>query len=217
MASRTPKKLFWNRGDGTFEERAYVEGFDTRDDTRGLAYADLDGDGAPEVVVSCFRGPVLLYANRWGADGGGRVVLRLSTPAGFNRDALGTVVRLCAGGRVQLREVRAGSSYLSQSSHDLLFGLGQNAKADRIEIRWPDGKTRHARDVPAGTRVTLVEGRDERREICLEDEVGRRESSSTARGARSRPDAAEKSFPYRRLISSRRIGSPISDPGALRP
>ncbi len=165
MASRTPKKLFWNRGDGTFEERAYVEGFDTRDDTRGLAYADLDGDGAPEVVVSCFRGPVLLYANRWGADGGGRVVLHLSTPVGFNRDALGTVVRLWAGGKVQLREVRAGSSYLSQSSHDLLFGIGQNAKADRVEIRWPDGKTESLHDVAAGTKVTLVEGMEERRDL----------------------------------------------------
>ncbi len=164
MASRTPKKLFWNRGDGTFEERAYVEGFDTRDDTRGLAYADLDGDGAPEVVVSCFRGPLLLYANRWGADGGGRLVLSLSTPSGFNRDALGAVVRLWAGGRVQLREVRAGSSYLSQSSHDLLFGLGANAKADRIEIRWPDGRRDTLTDVPAGTRVKLVEGREEERD-----------------------------------------------------
>jgi hypothetical protein len=163
MASRTPKKLFWNRGDGTFEERAYVEGFDTRDDTRGLAYADLDGDGAPEVVVSCFRGPVLVYANRWKGDGGGRLVLRLSAASGFNRDALGAVVRLWAGGKVQLREVRAGSSYLSQSSHDLLFGLGASAKADRIEIRWPDGKRDTLRDVPAGTLVTLAEGGEEKR------------------------------------------------------
>ena len=66
---------------------------------------------------------------------------------------------------VQLREVRAGSSYLSQSSHDLLFGLGANAKADRIEIRWPDGKTDTLRDVAAGTRVTLVEGREEKRDL----------------------------------------------------
>ena len=165
MASRTPKKLFWNRGDGTFEERAYVEGLDTRDDTRGLAYADLDGDGAPELVLSCFRGPVLLYANRWKGDGGGRLVLRLSTPSGFNRDALGAVVRLWAGGRIQLREVRAGSSYLSQSSHALLFGLGANEKADRIEIRWPDGKRQELRDVPAGSLVMLAEGREEKREL----------------------------------------------------
>ncbi len=163
MASHTPKKLFWNRGDGTFEERSWIEGFDTREDTRGLAYADLDGDGAPEVVVSCFRGPLLVYANRWGADGGGRVALRLSTPSGFNRDALGAVVRLYAGGRVQLREVRAGSSLMSQSSHDLLFGLGANAKADRVEIRWPDGRRDTLTDVPAGSLVTMEEGKKEKR------------------------------------------------------
>ena len=165
MASRTPKKLFWNRGDGTFEERAYVEGFDTRDDTRGLAYADLDGDGAPEIVVACFRGPLLVYANRWGADGGARVVVRLSAPSGFNRDALGAVVRLYAGGKVQLREVRAGSSFLSQSSHDLLFGLGAAERADRIEIRWPDGRRDTLKDVPAGTLVTLEEGGEEKRDF----------------------------------------------------
>ncbi len=165
MASRTPKKLFWNRGDGTFEERAYLEGFDTREDTRGLAYADLDGDGAPEVVLACFRGPLLVYANRWGEDGGGRIVLSLHEAQGFNRDAIGAVVRLYTGGKVQLREVRAGSSYLSQSSHDLLFGLGDSAKADRVEIRWPDGTRETLRDVPAGTKVTLVKGRGEKREF----------------------------------------------------
>ncbi len=163
MASRTPKKLFWNRGDGTFEERAFVEGFDTLEDTRGLAYADLDGDGAPEVVLSCFRGPLHLYRNAWGA-GGGRVVLRLSADRGFNRDALGAVARLRVNGKVQLREVRAGSSFLSQSSHDLLFGLG-GAKAADIEVRWPDGSRQELRDVPAGTLVTLVEGRKEKRDL----------------------------------------------------
>ena len=144
---------------------SFVEGFDTREDTRGLAYADLDGDGAPEVVVASFRGPLLVYANRWREQGGGRLVLRLSTPSGFNRDALGAVVRLYAGGGIQLREVRAGSSFMSQSSHDLLFGLGASAKADRIEIRWPDGRRDTLVDVPAGTRVTLVEGREEKRDL----------------------------------------------------
>jgi hypothetical protein len=150
--------------DGTFEERAFVEGFDTLEDTRGLAYADLDGDGAPEVVLSSFRGPLHLYRNAWG-EGGGRVVLRLSADHGMNRDALGAVARLHANGKVQLREVRAGSSYLSQSSHDLLFGLGGAKAADVIEVRWPDGSRDTLHDVPAGTLVTWIQGREPKRDL----------------------------------------------------
>ena len=159
MASKTVKKLFRNRGDGTFEDRAFVEGFDTLRDTRGLAYGDLDGDGAPEVVVSVFRGPLLLYHNGWGTASGGRLRLLLSQPDGRNRDALGAVVRVTAGGRRQMREVRAGSSFLSQSSRELLFGLGEAKEATRIEVRWPDGSVQTAEHVAAGSRVRWTKGK----------------------------------------------------------
>ncbi len=160
MASRTPKRLFWNRGDGTFEDRAFVSGFDTTEDARGLAFGDLDGDGAPELVVACFRGPLLVYGNGWTEErgGGGRIGVLLSRRNGFNRDALGAVVRLTVGGRVQLREARAGSSYLSQSSRELLFGTGASRAAERLEVRWPGGRRDVLADVPAGSRVLWVEG-----------------------------------------------------------
>jgi hypothetical protein len=82
----------------------------------------------------------------------------------MNRDALGAVVRLRVNGKVQLREVRAGSSYLSQSSHDLLFGLGGAKAADVIEVRWPDGSKGDLRDVPAGSLVTWVQGREPKKD-----------------------------------------------------
>ena len=160
MASRTAKHLFRNLGDGRFEDVAFLEGFDTRDDTRGLAIADLDGDAAPDIVVATFRGPLLAYRNGWTASR--RLALRLEAPAGHNRDAVGAVVRLSAGGRTQIREVRAGSSFLSCSAKELYFGLGNAPKADRIEVRWPDGRRETRTDVPAG-RLVWREGESTRR------------------------------------------------------
>ncbi|MGH9443734.1 MAG: CRTAC1 family protein [Thermoanaerobaculia bacterium] len=151
MASRTAKHLYRNLGNGKFEEDAWVEGLDTRDDTRGLAYGDLDGDGAPDVVLATFRGPLLVYRNGWTA--ARRLTLRLESPLGHNRDAVGAVVRLSAGGRTQIREVRAGSSFLSCSAKELYFGLGGAEKADSIEVRWPDGKREKRSNVPTGRLV----------------------------------------------------------------
>jgi hypothetical protein len=156
MGSRTAKHLYANLGDGRFEERAYLEGFDTRDDARGLAVGDLDGDGAPDIVVGVFHGPLLVYHNGWTQ--ARRITLRLRGSQPHNRDAVGAVVRLTAGGQTQVREVRAGSSYLSQSAMELYFGLGGASRAEEIEVRWPDGRREARRDVSAGSRLAWAEG-----------------------------------------------------------
>jgi len=151
MASRCAKHFYRNLGGGRFEDDAWIEGFDTRADTRGLAFGDLDGDGAPDLVLSTFRGPVLVYRNGWTQ--ARRVTLRLVSRSPGNRDAIGAVVRLAAGGTAQLREVRAGSSYLSCSAKELYFGLGGAPEADTIEVRWPDGLRETRRNVPPGLVV----------------------------------------------------------------
>jgi hypothetical protein len=151
MASRTAKHLYRNLGNGKFEEDAYLEGFDTRADTRGLAYGDLDGDGAPEIILSTFRGPILVYRNGW--KDARRITLRLISRTPHNREAIGAVVTLSSAGLTQLREVRAGSSYLSCSAKDLYFGIGASAEADSIDVRWPDGVREVRHHVPAGLIV----------------------------------------------------------------
>jgi hypothetical protein len=58
-----------------------------------------------------------------------------------------------------LREVRAGSSYLSQNDLRLHFGLGAAAQAERVEVLWPSGRTETLRAVPAGQIITIAEGK----------------------------------------------------------
>ncbi|HET9793797.1 MAG TPA: CRTAC1 family protein [Thermoanaerobaculia bacterium] len=151
MASHSRKHLYRNLGGGRFEDDAWLEGFDTRADTRGLAFGDLDGDGAPDIALSTFRGPVLVYRNGWTTPR--RLTLRLVGKSPGNRDAIGAVVRLSSGGMAQIREVRAGSSYLSCSAKELYFGLGTAAAAETIEVRWPDGSREVRRNVAPGLLV----------------------------------------------------------------
>lgn len=56
-----------------------------------------------------------------------------------NRDAIGARVRVTAGEWSQVRMVRSGSSYVSQSELVLTFGLGRRDGPDTVEISWPDG------------------------------------------------------------------------------
>ncbi|OGG50098.1 MAG: hypothetical protein A3F84_02620 [Candidatus Handelsmanbacteria bacterium RIFCSPLOWO2_12_FULL_64_10] len=74
-----------------------------------------------------------------------------------NRSAIGARVRVTSGGLTQVREVKSGTSYLSQGDLRLHFGLGQNRRADLVEVRWPSGAVRRLRDVAADQTVTLQE------------------------------------------------------------
>jgi hypothetical protein len=76
-----------------------------------------------------------------------------------SRDALGAKVTLESGGLRQIREVRSGGSYLTQSDSRLLFGLGSRATADSIVIRWPSGKIQQAPPAPADRYLLVVEGK----------------------------------------------------------
>ena len=60
--------------------------------------------------------------------------------ASENRYGVGARIEVEAGGRRQIREVRAGSSYMSQSALTAHFGLGSAKHVDRLIIRWPEGE-----------------------------------------------------------------------------
>jgi hypothetical protein len=63
-----------------------------------------------------------------------------------------------SGGRKQIDEVMSGSSFYSQNSFTLHFGLGASAKAERVVVRWPGGKTEIWQGLAAGQKCVLTEG-----------------------------------------------------------
>jgi len=150
--------LFHNEGGRRFREvgASAGPGLALMKVSRGLAVADIDNDGDVDLLVTNSGQTADLLRN----DGGNRQNALLVRAVGVasNRDGVGARIMLTAGGRTQVREVKAGSSYLSQNDTRLHFGLGGADRVDRLEVRWPSGRTEVLADVPVNSTVTLREG-----------------------------------------------------------
>ena len=153
-----PSHLFRNLGGGKFTEVTSQMGnvFAAPKVARAAAYADIDNDGFLDVLLTTNAGPAYLFHNEGGTNHSLRVKL-VGTKS--NRDGIGAVIRVSAGGDKQWKMLRSGSSYLAQSELVLTFGLGALTKADSVEIQWPGGQVDKLSNLNAGQAVTIEEGK----------------------------------------------------------
>ena len=153
-----PPHLFRNLGGGRFTEVTEKMGADFASPKvgRGAAYADIDNNGALDVLVTTNGGRAWLFHNEGGTNRSLRVRL-VGTKS--NRDGIGAVVRVTSGGDKQWQMLRSGSSYLSQSELVLTFGLGGATKADSVEVQWPSGQIDRLAAVAGNQTVTIEEGK----------------------------------------------------------
>ncbi len=117
--------------------------------SRSSAVFDFDNDGDLDVITNEFHdGPMVLRSNlseqlgenlNW-------VSIKLEGKKS-NRDALGAVVKVTAGGQTQTRVNDGVSGYLSHSIVPLYFGLGEAEMVEKLEIIWPSGQTSSLADL----------------------------------------------------------------------
>jgi len=150
-----PLFLFWNDGHA-FRNVASTAGdaFRRLYNARGLAVADFDGDGDPDLAFSVNRGaPVLLRNDTSLGYHALRIRLRGRPAACF-----GARVEVMVAGRAQYQWWAADVTYLGVHAPELIFGLGAHAAADSVRVRWADGTESARSQVPAG--VTEIEADD---------------------------------------------------------
>jgi hypothetical protein len=155
---REPMVLLENQRNGTFKDISKEAGpaIQTPRVSRGMAIGDLFNDGRLEAVVENLVGPPTILRPQDGANHHWIGFQLEGTKS--NRLALNARVRVISGRLVQLAEVLSGGSYLSQNDLRLHFGLGENEKADKAEVLWPDGKVEVLMNLAAGRYYYVREG-----------------------------------------------------------
>lgn len=133
----SPKSfLYKNQGNLHFKETSCEENFKINGEGRGLAVADLDNDGYPDLVVNESRRKPLIYHNKGGKNHWLKIQLQGSKS---NKDAIGAKVWVI-NSKTQVKELQSSGSFLSGSEPDFLFGLGSDEKIKQVKILWPSGE-----------------------------------------------------------------------------
>ncbi|HTX75142.1 MAG TPA: FG-GAP-like repeat-containing protein [Terracidiphilus sp.] len=162
-------RVLRNRGDGTFEDVSHVLGLDEvrLHHPRGLIAADVDGDGAADLIVTQEgAAPVLLH--NVGASRNHFVRLDLAGLAD-NKTSLGTKVEVFANGYWQKWELAGAVGYQTQSAPQILVGLGDAPGIDMLRILWPTGVLQDEIDLPPlkeGHETIAMKEADRRGSSC---------------------------------------------------
>jgi hypothetical protein len=142
FAMQDPSVLLLGQPDGTFVDVARQSGIVVMNRGRGAVLVDLNLDGRLDLVESFYGAPTRVWQNTGpvGSPGAAAhwLALRLDNGSTANADAIGAVVEVRAGGKVQGREIVIGGGHASGELGWLHVGLGSATSAE-VRVRWPDG------------------------------------------------------------------------------
>jgi enediyne biosynthesis protein E4 len=154
--NKCPRLVFRNLGNGTFEELAAEAGpaIVEAHSSRGCAFGDFDNDGDVDILIVNLNEPPSLLRNDVSRSHHWLKIKLVGTKS--NRSAIGAVVLVRYGKKVQVQTVTSQSSFYSANDPRLHFGLGAETSAD-IEIHWPAGQIQRLKAISADQLVTIEE------------------------------------------------------------
>lgn len=148
--------LYINNQDGTFTPMSFLLQGGIDFDARGVAFADYDNDGDLDL---CITGGPQTPTRLWRNDlnNGAHYLKLILVSDVLNRNGIGSIVRVTAGGMTQVKEVSGGAGRGSFNDLPLEFGLGDSVLVDVIKITWPNGHNQQLLDVKVDQTLTIRE------------------------------------------------------------
>ena len=122
-----------------------------------LAAGDIDNDGDLDLLVTNNGQTAELLRNDGGS--GNALARPAASAARAIAAAIGARVRVTTAARTQMRDVKAGSSYLGQNDLRVHVGLGKATRIDRLEVRWPNGQQEMVEGAAVNQILTVTEGK----------------------------------------------------------
>lgn len=151
-----PNYAFRNTGGLRFANEAQQWGLDTRSFSSGAGYGDLNGDGAPDLVVNNVNGEAFVYRNNARRVAAERRYLQVQLEGeGLNRSGIGARVSVQVNGSTLVQEQAPARGFQSSVDHVLTFGLGARDTVDSLIVEWPDGSRSVQPAVAANQRITV--------------------------------------------------------------
>jgi hypothetical protein len=152
------KRTWMNIRGNNFIDLSFLTGADNDGDGRCVVAGDFSNNGRQDLLVrQVGGGPLLLYENNFPQRHYLKVSLRGRES---NRLGVGARLKAVVNGQQLVREMFPINSYRSQMPNLVHFGLGDAERVDRLEIRWPSGKTQVLTDLKGDTHVVVDEGKE---------------------------------------------------------
>jgi hypothetical protein len=133
-----PNKVFRNNGNLKFSDMGEAWGFTQPSFSNGAAYGDLDNDGDLDLVVNNENQPAFVYKNNSRQLNQNNYIAVVLKGKGQNPFAIGSNIKLFAGGQVLTRELVPSRGFQSSMDYKIIFGLNKLPKVDSMQITWPD-------------------------------------------------------------------------------
>lgn len=166
--------LYKNEGGIAFSDMSEDWGFEAPGFSNGAAYADLDNDGALDLVVNHLNAASGIFKNTLKSGGKTPNFLQIKLQGnGMNTSGIGAKITVYSGQEMQYFEQQPTRGFQSSVSHKIHVGLGETEVVDSLHIAWPLGKEQWLKGVKANSFLVL----DENDAQTVMDQVAEKEQA----------------------------------------